>query len=102
MSDIITAKIDVMKIEKARLYQSKAGTYLDFTLIRTKDNQYGNDYMIVQQVSKEEREAGIKGAILGNAKILVRQDRDAQAQAQSEFSPEEVAAGDGGEDSFPF
>ena len=25
-----------------------------------------------------------------------------QAPAQSEFSPEEVAAGDGGEDSFPF
>jgi len=71
---MITAKIDVTKIEKARLYKGEKGTYLDIVLIETPNNEYGNDYMIVQSVTKEEKEAGVKGAILGNAKTLKKVD----------------------------
>ena len=67
---MIKLKIDVTKIDKARLYKGAKGTYLDCVLIETKNNQYGDDYMIVQEVTKEERENGVKGPILGNAKIL--------------------------------
>lgn len=77
----ITAKIDVTKIEKARLFKGAKGTYLDVVLIETPESQYG-DYMIVQSVTKEEREQGIKGPILGNAKIIgqkpVQQAKPAQ------------------------
>jgi len=66
---MITCKINVTKIDKARLFKGEKGTYLDVNLIETPGDQYGNDYMIVQAVSKEERAAGVKGAVLGNAKI---------------------------------
>lgn len=69
---IIRCKIDCRKIDKARLYTGEKGTYLDCTLLENKDgaDQYGNNFMIVQDVSKADREAGVKGAILGNAKFV--------------------------------
>ena len=66
---MIIAKIDVAKIDKARLFPGKNGAkYLDIILRETPGDKYGNDYMVVQSVTKEERQAGVKGAILGNAK----------------------------------
>jgi len=66
---MMVGKIDVTKIDKARLFQGKNGArYLDFALIETPNNQYGDSHMIVQSVSKDEREAGVKGNILGNIK----------------------------------
>ena len=69
---MITLKIDVTKISKSRLFTGEKGTYLDAVLIETPNNQYGDDYMIVESVTKEEREQGVKGAILGNARILTK------------------------------
>jgi len=71
---MISISIDVSKIKKEKLYKGAKGLYLDAVLIETPDNQYGNDYMVVQSVSKEEREQGIRGEILGNAKIIVKRD----------------------------
>lgn len=70
MGRMITAKIDVKKVDKSKLYEGKKGTYLDIVMFETPDNQYGDDFVIRQAVSKEERAAGVKGAILGNAKYL--------------------------------
>lgn len=67
--DIIRLQIDVTKIDKKKLYKGEKGTYLDCALIPTQNNQYGNDYMIVEKTTDEERKAGTKGTILGNAKI---------------------------------
>jgi len=66
----IKIKIDVSKIDKNRLFKGKQGTYLNAVLIETPTNQYGDSHMIVEDVSKEEREKGIKGNILGNAKTF--------------------------------
>lgn len=65
----IKLSIDVQKIDKNRLYQGAKGKYLNVVLIETPGGQYG-DYMVVQEVTKEEREAGEKGPILGNGKNL--------------------------------
>lgn len=73
MSDKILLKIDVTKIDKDRLYQGKKGKYLDAILIPTPDSQYDQDFMICQSVSKEEREAGTRGPIIGNAKYVASQ-----------------------------
>lgn len=67
---MIKLKIDVTKIEKARLFKGEKGTYLDVLLIETPNDKYGNAYMAVQEVTKEERLAGIKGPVLGNAKVF--------------------------------
>ena len=51
---MITAKIDVTKINKNKLFKGKNGAmYLDIVLIDTPNNQYGNDYMVVEQGTKE-------------------------------------------------
>lgn len=68
---MIAVKIDCTKIEKARLFKGKNGAqYLDAILIESTNSQYGDDFMVTQSVSKEEREKGIRGPILGNAKYL--------------------------------
>lgn len=67
---MITVKVDVSKINKEFLFQGKTAKYLDLILFESPDDKYGNDYRVVQGVSKEARAAGQKGAILGNAKIM--------------------------------
>ena len=67
---IIRVKLDVTKIDKSALFKGSKGTYLDLSLVPTRDSQYGDDYMVTQDIGKERRQAGEKGPILGNAKIL--------------------------------
>ncbi len=69
MSQPIRVKVDVSKIDKTQLFKGAKGTYLDLYLYPTPDDQYGNDFRVTQDVSKEARQAGQKGAILGNAKF---------------------------------
>lgn len=72
----ISLKIDVTKIDKARLFKGQKGTYLDATVFVDlgEADQYGNHGMITQDVSKEERQAGTRGEILGNCKVFFRDD----------------------------
>ena len=80
---MISLKIDVTKIEKQRLFKGEKGTYLNCVLIETPNSEY-SDYMIVQNVPKEERERGVEGAILGNAKIVPK----TQNSANNDVKPE--------------
>lgn len=66
---MITLKINVNQIDKKRLYKGEKGTYLNAVLIPTPESEY-SDYMVVESVTQDEREAGTRGNILGNAKIL--------------------------------
>ena len=70
---MIKLQIDVTQIDKEKLFTGKKGTYLNAVLIETPTSQY-NDYVIIQETTKEEREQGIKGAILGNAEMLKPKD----------------------------
>jgi len=65
---MITLKVDVSKVDKTLLFKGAKGTYLDLVLFETEDDKYGNDFRVVQGVTKEARLAGVKGAILGNGK----------------------------------
>ena len=68
---VISLKIDVSKIDKSKLFKGEKGTYLDAVIfLKDEKDQYGNNGMITQSVSKEDREKGGKGVILGNAKIV--------------------------------
>jgi hypothetical protein len=86
---MISARIDVTKINKKRLFKGEKGTYLDFVLIDTPGNTYGNDYMIVEKISKEEKEKGIKGRILGNAKIIIKHD-EASPEVENKVSEQDL------------
>lgn len=74
---MIKGKINVLKIDKDKMYKGEKGVYLDIVLIPVQ-NQFGDDYMIVQDLGKEARERGEKGAILGNAKILKQETTQTQ------------------------
>ena len=87
---MIKAKINVSKIDKTKLYQGEKGKYLDIVLLETINGQYG-DYMIVQEISKEEREAGKKGAILGNGKIFTKGGGGARPAAAATPKPKAEA-----------
>ena len=77
----LNLKIDVSKIDKEKLFQGQKGTYLDMTVFVNGDaDQYGNNGMIVQATTQEERAAGVQGAILGNARIFGRWDDSGQQQ----------------------
>jgi len=79
----VSLRIDVSKIDKERLYKGQKGVYLDATAFIDLDqlDQYGNSGMITQDVSKEERDAGTKGAILGNSKVFWSDLQGAPAQS---------------------
>jgi hypothetical protein len=79
---MITIRIDVMKIDKKRLYKGQKGTYLDMVLIETPQSEFGN-YMVVESITKEEREAGNKGTILGNGKLVWPVPRDVHTSKES-------------------
>lgn len=102
MSKVIAVKIDVTKIDKERLYKGSKGTYLDAVLfLKDTPDEYGQSGMITQSVTKEEREQGVKGNILGNVKILAVLDDSPQASNKpaNKVKPAEVAPDD---DDLPF
>ena len=78
----ISIKLDVTKIDKARLFQGAKGTYLDLTGFIDLDqkDQYENNGFISQSVSKEERAQTIQTPILGNTKIFFDDRQPAQPQ----------------------
>jgi len=83
MAKIVAIKIDVTKIDKERLYKGAKGTYLDAVVFLDEEaDQYGNNGMITQQVSKEERQSGVKGNILGNVKIVGQTDSNPSTKTQ--------------------
>jgi DNA-binding cell septation regulator SpoVG len=81
---MITLKINVSDIDKAKLFKGQKGVYLNAVLIETPNSEY-SDYMIVQETTKEEREAGVKGAILGNAKELKFEQQTLSEEEQDDL-----------------
>lgn len=63
-------KIDVTKILKDHLFKGEKGTYLDYTEHENKEgrDKFGNDGFVTQSLSKEARDRGEKGPIIGNWK----------------------------------
>ena len=65
---LIKVSIDVKKIDKRRLKVKDNATYLDMVLIETPGKK--SDWMVVEDQTKEESQAGRKGTILGNGKNI--------------------------------
>lgn len=64
MSKLITASIDVMKINKSMMIVGKKGTYVNLTIwVNDKDDKFGNDVSIEQKTIK-----GQPKIYLGNGK----------------------------------
>ena len=101
----VRVKIDVSKIDKALLYKGAKGTYLDATVFIDPANpsQFGDHGMITQDISKERKDAGEKGPILGNVKIFWTEGQqathnDGMQQAQQAAAPAQESF----DDDIPF
>ena len=67
---LITAKIDVKKINKDLLFTGKQGTYLDLAIwVNDEADKYGNDVSIEQRVEK-----GQPKIYLGNGKTYKKKE----------------------------
>jgi len=67
MSKLITASIDVTKIQKALLYQGEKGLYLKLSIWQNDEpDKFGNDFSIQQTTGKDEPKI-----FLGNGKFYV-------------------------------
>jgi hypothetical protein len=110
---MITGKIDVKKIDKDELYEGSKGTYLDIVMYPNTDDtgaevpdQYGNDGVIKQGLSKASREAKKKQPILGNYKIKDQNSFAAKVKPAKAFQKpkQEEPLWDGAddEDQIPF
>ena len=101
----ISVRINVSKIDKSKLYQGNKGTYLNMTTyIDTEEaDQYGDNGFISQSVSKEERENGEKGRILGNCKLFYNEQQNSRGGATDEegVKPHFQSAGGGQSSSQP-
>jgi hypothetical protein len=89
-----TAKINVSRIDKTALFEGKNGKYLDIVLF-DKQDQYRNDGFVVQDISKERRDAGERGPIIGNWKRVEK--RGGASQSESPLTPPPVD-----QDDIPF
>ena len=58
----VRVKMNVSQIDKARLFQGNKGVYLDATVFIDIDqkDQYDNNGMITQDITKEEKENGVQ------------------------------------------
>ena len=77
----IEVRIDVTKIDKARLYVGKKGKYLTMTTFIDTDNpdQYENHGFISHKRTEEEKANKTNTPILGNCKVFYK-DTDGGSQ----------------------
>lgn len=88
----ISLKIDVTKIDRARIFEGKKGKYIDLTTFVDLDqaNEYGDHGFIAHSVSKEERDSGVKGVIIGNAKVFYSDEQTShQPQTNNQQQPQQ-------------
>lgn len=75
---LLTAKIDVTKIDKSKLFTGAKGTYLDLSIwINDTPDQFGNDVSIEQRTEK-----GAAKIYLGNGKTYKPKDAQQSSEPQ--------------------
>lgn len=98
---MISLRITRERVAKEHCYVGDKGTYLDMILFENKagKDQYGNDGFVVQSVSKEARQQGVKGPIIGNWK---RVGEDAPAKPKTAVAPAATPPADDPDADLPF
>ena len=104
MSKPIKLRINVLNIAKQHLYKGTKGTYLDCVAWPSKTTgQYGDTHYIVQELSRERRDAGEKGSIIGNMTVPDdEQPRQESRPVQRQQKMDQVFPPDDDLDGIPF
>ena len=72
MATLISASINLSKLDKTKIVRGKDGSqYYDLTIsVNDTKNDYGQDVSIYDKQSKEQREAKEKKKFIGNGKVF--------------------------------
>ena len=71
MASIISANIDLTKIDKSKIYEGKKGKYLPITItVNDEVDQFNNQGPMIVSQSQEEREAKVDKVYLGNVQVV--------------------------------
>ena len=83
----LNLSIDVTKLDKERFIKGKKGTYANITTFVDIDNvdQYDNNGFVSQSISKEERTNGVQTPILGNVRVIFRDDKQQELEEDVPF-----------------
>jgi len=78
-------RLDVTKLDKTLFYKGSKGIYCDL-LLYDKPGAYGDDGIVIQSVSKEQNDAGKRGAIVGNWRELskARKEQDGEDEGNED------------------
>jgi hypothetical protein len=82
---MLVLKIDVTKFDKSYFFEGKNGAkYADLIVFENREpDKYDNTHIVYQGIPKEERDAGKKGAIVGNGKLIGQKPSGAQPRANT-------------------
>ena len=81
----INLRINVSIIDKSKLFHGKKGVYLDMTLFLNDElSQDGNNGLIKQSQTKQEREDKVQARLLGDAKIFWTSEKNAEVKKLEE------------------
>ena len=71
MASIISANIDLTKVDKSKIYEGKKGKYYPITIVLNDElGQFGDSGYIQTEQTKEERDAKAPKSFLGNVKVV--------------------------------
>jgi len=100
----IKIKIDVTKIDKNRIFNGAKGKYIDLiSFIDTdKVGTFGDHGFVSQEVSKEEKDNGIKTPILGNVTVFYGLEKKGSQPQSQGYQPNQQAGYVPPQDNCPF
>lgn len=71
MATILSASLNVAKIDQTKLIDGRTGKFLNVTItINDEVDKYGNNASIFESQSKEERDVKTPKNYLGNGKVI--------------------------------
>ena len=91
MASIISANIDLTKIDKSKIYEGKKGKYYPVSIVLNDEpGQYGDSGYIMTEQTKEERDAKMQKQYLGNVKVVWTNGENV-ATAAREGTPQQAS-----------
>lgn len=76
MATILSASLNVAKIDQTKLIDGRTGKFLNVTItINDEVDKFGNNASIFESQTKEERDAKTPKNYLGNGKVIWTSDK---------------------------
>jgi len=93
MSSLINVNLNLQKLPKEKFVQGKKGVYYNFTIsVNDETNQFGNNVVMYDSQTKEEREAKKDKVYIGDGKVVWTNGSSVTAKREEGEAQETVAA----------